>query len=171
VSEALVEYAATRDVGLRNQLVLRHLPLVKFVARKMSSNLPENVDLDDLVSWGSIGLIDALEKFEPERGWQFSTYAVNRIRGEILDGLQRMEWAPKQITSQVRRLKRVMGDLQHELNREPTNDELAARLDIDVATVRSIRLDASQRNVPRPLLQLHRRGRRRSRRELACRGR
>lgn len=147
VSDMLVEYAATRDVEVRNVLVVRHLPLVKFVARKMSSNLPENVDLDDLVSWGGIGLIDAIEKFEPARDLRFSTYAVWRIRGEILDGLQRMEWAPKQITSQVRKLKRVSGELQHELSREPTEDELATKLGISVAMVRSIRLDAAHTNV------------------------
>lgn len=141
VSEMLVEYAATRDVELRNVLVVRHLPLVKFVARKMSSNLPENVELDDLVSWGSIGLIDAIEKFEPQRGLQFSTYAVTRIRGEILDGLQRMEWAPKQITSQVRKFKRAVEKLQHELNCAPTDEQLAVELEIDAGAVRSIRVD------------------------------
>lgn len=141
VSEMLVEYATTRDQGLRNQLAVRHLPLVKFVARKMSANLPENVELDDLVSWGSIGLLDALEKFEPHRGWQFSTYAVQRIRGEILDGLQRMEWAPKQVVAQVRRHKHALADLQQELGRQPTNEEVAEKLGITEAQSLGIRLD------------------------------
>ena len=137
----LTEFAVTRDVELRNTLVVRHLPLVKFVARKMSSSLPGNVEFDDLVSWGSIGLIDAIEKFEPERGLQFSTYAVTRIRGDILDGLQRMEWAPKQVTAQVRRMRRAVSDLQHELGREAVDAEIAEKLGVTEAEVRAARLD------------------------------
>lgn len=135
--DALERYAATRDGELRNALVVRHLPLVKFVARKMSSNLPGNVELDDLVSWGTLGLIDAIQKFEPSRGHQFSTYAVWRIQGEIRDGLQRMEWAPKQIVSKVRQMRRVSEAMTVELGREPTLQELADKLSASVEEVRS----------------------------------
>lgn len=141
MSNDLVEYAATRDRHLRDALAVRHLPLVKFVARKMSANLPSNVDLDDLVSWGSLGLLDALEKFDPGKGVQFSTYAVTRIRGSILDGLQQMDWAPKQVTSKVRAVRRLREVLTSELGREPSVEELAYRMDVTAQQVRGWLLD------------------------------
>lgn len=138
---ALERYFATRDEGLRNDLCERHLPLVKFVARKLSANLPNNVELEDLVSWGALGLLDAIEKFDPGRGFAFSTYAVTRIRGEILDGLQKMEWAPKQVTSKVRAMRKVIDVLGHELNRDPTPLEIAARMGVDENEVRAWMVD------------------------------
>ena len=124
-------------------MAVRHLPLAKFVARKMSANLPSNVELDDLVSWGSLGLLDALDKFDPSKGVQFSTYAVTRIRGAILDGLQQMDWAPKQVTSKVRAVRRLREVLTNELGREPSVDELAYRMDVTAAEVRGWLLDDS----------------------------
>lgn len=139
--DLLAEFARTRDVALRDELVVRNLPLVKFVARKMSANLPGNVDLDDLVSWGSFGLLDAIEKFDPSRGAQFSTYAVTRIRGDILDGLQKMDWAPKQVTSKVRAVRRAREALTTEHGRSPTVDEMAAHMDCTSAEVRGWMVD------------------------------
>lgn len=133
----LETYARTRDPQLRDELVLRHMPLVKFVARRMSGSLPDHLDLDDLVSMGAIGLMDAIEKFQPERGLKFSTYAVTRIRGEILDGLQRMEWAPKQVISSVRKIRRAQKDLAGVLGEEPTDEQLAAALGVDLQQVRA----------------------------------
>jgi RNA polymerase sigma factor FliA len=144
VTEDLATYAITRDPVLRDQLAVRHLPLVKFVARKMSSSLPDYVELDDLVSWGSIGLLDAIEKFEPTRGYKFSTYAVTRIRGEILDGLQKMEWAPKQVVSRVRACRRISEALCIELGREPTIVEVAVKMECTVADVRTYLHDGVQ---------------------------
>lgn len=136
MSEDLATYAVTRDPDLRGALAERHLPLVKFVARKMSRSLPAHMDLDDLVSWGSIGLLDAIDKFDPQREVRFSTYAVTRIRGAILDGLQQMDWAPKQVTSKVRAVRRVQELLIAELGCTPTPEQIAERIDIDVALVR-----------------------------------
>lgn len=143
VSDDLAAYALTRDPQLRDALAVRHLPLAKFVARKMSANLPSNVELDDLVSWGSLGLLDALDKFDPSKGVQFSTYAVTRIRGAILDGLQKMDWAPKQVTSKVRAVRRLREVLTNELGREPSIDELAYRMDATPTQVRGWLLDDS----------------------------
>lgn len=146
MSEDLATYAATRDPQLREQLAVRHLPLAKFVARKMSANMPANVDLDDLVSWGAMGLLDAIDKFDPGREVKFSTYAVTRIRGAILDGLQKMDWAPKQVTSRVRHLRRAQEELRHLLNRDPSVEELAQKLEVPECDVRAWLLDeASQR--------------------------
>ena len=137
----LQTYARTRDPQLRDALCVRHLPLVKFVARRMASSLPAHIELDDLVSWGTLGLIDALDKFDPTREVKFSTYAVTRIRGAILDGLQKMDWAPKQITSKVRALRRLREQLTGELGREPSVEEMADRLGVDPAEVRGWLLD------------------------------
>jgi len=136
MGDDLATYATTRDPELRGSLAVKHLPLVKFVARKMSRSLPAHVDLDDLVSWGSIGLLDAIDKFDPDRQIRFSTYAVTRIRGAILDGLQQMDWAPKQVTSKVRAVRRVQELLTAELGYEPTVEQTAARMGIDEALVR-----------------------------------
>jgi RNA polymerase sigma factor for flagellar operon FliA len=127
-TQLLIDYFETRDETLRDTLTVRHLPLVKFVARKMSSSLPGNVELDDLVSDGTLGLIDAITKYDPHRGVAFSTYAVTRIRGAILDGLQRMDWAPKQVTSKVRAVRRLVEVLRAELGRDPSVEELAYRM-------------------------------------------
>lgn len=136
VSGDLAAYARTRDPQLREQLIIGHMPLVKFVARKMMNSLPAHIDFDDLVSWGTMGLIDSLEKFQPELGHKFSTYAVVRIRGDILDGLQRNEWAPKQVTSKVRTLMRVSNELATALGRHPSHAELAHELGWSESDVR-----------------------------------
>lgn len=143
MSDDLVTFASTRDPELRGALAVRHLPLVKFVARKMSANLPSNIELDDLVSWGSLGLLDALDKFDPGREVKFSTYAVTRIRGAILDGLQQMDWAPKQVTSKVRAVRRLREVLTNELGHEPSVEQLAYRMDVTVAQVRGWLVDDS----------------------------
>jgi RNA polymerase sigma factor for flagellar operon FliA len=143
----LVQYATTRNPALRQQLAIQHLPLVKFVARKMTSSLPRYIELDDLVSWGSLGLLDAIDKFDPHREVRFSTYAVTRIRGAILDGLQQMDWAPKQVTSKVRQMKRVIELLWHELDREPTTAEIAARMECTEFEVRGWQRDNYQQRV------------------------
>ncbi len=127
-SHDLARYADTRDPQLRDHLIVGHLPLVKFVARKMMSSLPAHIDFDDLVSWGTMGLIDSLDKFDPSLGHKFSTYAVVRIRGAVLDGLQKNEWAPKQVTSKVRALMRTINDLSGRLGRAPTHAEIAEEL-------------------------------------------
>lgn len=141
MSEELAAYAATRDPQLREALTIRHLPLVKFVARKMSANLPAYVELDDLVAWGSLGLLDAIEKFDVGREVKFSTYAVTRIRGAILDGLQQMDWAPKQVTSKVRQMRRLREVLTNELGYVPSAEQLAYRMDVSVDEVRRWMVD------------------------------
>lgn len=149
MSEELTLYALTRDRGLRDELAVRHLPLVKFVARKLSNSLPAYIEIDDLVSWGSLGLLDALDKFDPGREVRFSTYAVTRIRGAILDGLQQMDWAPKQVTSQVRALRRLKSELTNELGCEPSVEELAERANLSPLEIRATLVhDASTRVRP-----------------------
>ena len=113
------------DQRAREGLILHFSPLVKFVAGRLGSGLPRNVDPGDLVSYGTFGLIDAIDKFEPERGYKFETYAVNRIKGAILDELRALDWVPRSVRARAREIQRSMSELEHSLQRTATEQELA----------------------------------------------
>lgn len=132
-------YQDTHDPALRNQLVLQYSPLVKYVAGRVRSELPANVDSADLVSEGVIGLMDAIDKFEPARGLQFQTYAVPRIRGAIMDSIRAADWVPRSVRSQLRGLDQAAETLRLRLGRTPTDDELAAEAGLTVAELRAAR--------------------------------
>lgn len=136
-----VRYLETKDPALLDELVVLHLPLVKFIASKVRKALPAHVQVDDLIATGSIGLLDAIEKFKPELGFAFSTFAVPRIRGEILDGLQRQEWVPKQLAARSRLVRRAVDVLQVQLGREATLAEIATACELSEAEVRAAFLD------------------------------
>ena len=127
---------ADLDPQAREALILQFSPLVKFVAGRVAAGLPRNVDQADLVSYGVFGLIDAIDKFEPERGFKFETYAINRIKGSILDGLRSLDWVPRSVRSRAREIERSMSELEHRLQRTPSDDELAKHMDQDVEAVR-----------------------------------
>ena len=91
------EFRATKDPGLRNRLVLQYAPLVKYVAGRLRTRMPDSVEQDDLVSDGVLGLMDAIERFEPARGLSFQTFAVPRIRGAIIDGMRSMDFVPRSV--------------------------------------------------------------------------
>ena len=130
------EYKSTADERAREGLILHYSPLVKFVAGRVGSGLPRNVDQNDLVSFGTFGLIDAVDKFEPERGFKFETYAVNRIKGAILDELRHLDWVPRSVRSRAREIQRTMAELNHGLQRTPTEEEVATAMDLPLATLR-----------------------------------
>lgn len=132
VQELWRTYKTTGDVEMRNGLVLRYAPLVKYVAGRLRSGLPSNVDQNDLVSEGVIGLIDAIEKFDPERGVQFQTYAVRRIQGTIIDWLRSADWVPRSVREMIRDIERTQVTLVNQLHRTPTDDEVASALGISV---------------------------------------
>ena len=92
VASLWAEYKANGTVEARERLILNYAPLVKFVAGRVAAGLPHSVDQADLVSYGMFGLIDAIDKFEPERGWKFETYAISRIKGAIIDELRSIDW-------------------------------------------------------------------------------
>ncbi len=125
------------DPVARDGLILHFSALVKFVAGRVGSNLPRSVDQADLVSYGIFGLIDAIDKFEPERGFKFETYAIPRIRGAILDELRALDWVPRSVRSRARLIEQAVADLEHKLGRTPTDHELADELDWDVDQLRS----------------------------------
>lgn len=116
------------DAAGREALVERYLPLVKHIASRMSMGLPSHVDTDDLYSYGIFGLLDALERFEPERGVKFETYAFARIKGAILDGLRAMDWVPASVRQKARILEDAYASLESKLGRSAQDEEVAAEL-------------------------------------------
>ncbi len=132
------DYKATGDPELRNQLVLQYAPLVKYVAGRIRAGLPSSVESADLVSEGIFGLMDAIEKFDPERGWAFQTYAVPRIRGAIIDSIRSADWVPRSVRTRLRDIENARVALHHELGREPDDDELAGRAEISVRDLREV---------------------------------
>ncbi len=119
-------FKATGDEDARERLILHYSPLVKFVAGRIGAGLPSSVDPGDLVSSGVFGLIDAIERFDPERGVKFETFAVPRIRGAVYDGLRQLDWVPRSVRSRARDVERAFSELEHKLGRGPTDEELAA---------------------------------------------
>jgi RNA polymerase sigma factor for flagellar operon FliA len=126
-------YRSTADPEARTQLLDRYLGLVHHVAREIGARTPV-VELDDLVSAGALGLVRALESFDLSRGLAFSTYAVRRIRGAILDDLRARDWAPRSVRVKGRRLAAAVAQLQGQLGRAPGAREVAAAVGIDMAT-------------------------------------
>jgi RNA polymerase sigma factor FliA len=130
------------DPETRERLILNYAPLVKFVAGRVGASLPPSVDHNDLVSYGIIGLIDAIERFDLGRAVKFETYAIPRIRGAMLDELRALDWVPRSVRAKGRELERAMTKLQASLRRDPTEEELGGELGIDVSEVRD-RLDST----------------------------
>ena len=134
------DYKAHGTVEARERLILNYAPLVKFVAGRVASGLPQSVDQSDLVSYGIFGLIDAIDKFEPERGWKFETYAISRIKGAIIDELRSIDWVPRSVRTKAREVERAYSKLEGELHRTPEESEVAAEMGIsqdDLATTLS----------------------------------
>ena len=114
----------------RDQLIVHYSPLVKYVAGRVATGLPQSVDQADLVSYGIFGLIDAIEKFDLGRGFKFETYAIARIKGNILDELRSIDWVPRSVRAKARALEKAYSKLEGELRRTPTDAELADELDL-----------------------------------------
>jgi RNA polymerase sigma factor FliA len=126
------------DRDARDRLVVHYSPLVKFVAGRVRSGLPSSVDQNDLVSDGVIGLMDAVDKFEPERGLQFQTYAVTRIRGAMVDGLRSSDWVPRSVREKIRDIDAAQTRLEASLGRAPRDEEVATELGMTVAELRKV---------------------------------
>jgi RNA polymerase sigma factor for flagellar operon FliA len=126
------DHRAGPTTELRNQLVEHYLPLVKYNAERIWSRLPEGVDLDDLISAGVFGLMDAIEAFDLGRGVKFETYCVPRIRGAMLDELRTMDWVPRLVRSKASRLEESRKQLEAQLGRPPRPDEMAQKLGLSL---------------------------------------
>lgn len=125
-------YSKSRNQDVREKLILEYAPLVKIIAGRLSMYLGYNVEYEDLVSYGIFGLIDAIDKFDYGKGIKFETYASLRIRGSILDQIRKMDWIPRSLRQKQRRLETAMSELENRLGRVPTDEELAAELEISV---------------------------------------
>jgi RNA polymerase sigma factor FliA len=125
-------FRASGDLQARERLVLAYSPLVKYVAGRMASGLPAHVEEADLISYGLLGLISAVERFEPEREIKFETFAVTRIKGAIIDELRSLDWVPRSVRAKARQIERANAKLEHELQRAPTDAEMAAALNTTV---------------------------------------
>ncbi|MBW3596513.1 MAG: FliA/WhiG family RNA polymerase sigma factor [Planctomycetes bacterium] len=144
VEQLWTAYKANPKCGeLRNRLVETYMPLVRFNAERVRSRLPDTVELDDLISSGTFGLISAIESFDLDRGVKFETFCVPRIRGAMLDELRSMDWAPRMVRSQAARFHQARKELEHTLGRRPTEAELAGRLDVTPEEVERMALEAN----------------------------
>ncbi len=118
------------DQKLRDRLILTYAPLVKYVAGRLGSGLPAHVDEGDLVSYGLLGLIGAIERYDPDRDVKFETYAIARIKGSIIDELRSLDWVPRSVRSRARDIERAVAELERRLMRAPTDEEIAGKLGI-----------------------------------------
>jgi RNA polymerase sigma factor FliA len=124
------DYRKSRDRQVRDRLILTYAPLVKFVAGRVGASLPSHVDEQDLVSYGLLGLIGAIERFDPDREIKFETFAMARIRGAIIDELRSLDWVPRSVRTRARQIERAIATLEKELMRAPTDDEIAKKLGV-----------------------------------------
>jgi RNA polymerase sigma factor for flagellar operon FliA len=135
-------YKKTGDRKVRDQLILAYSPIVKYVAGRIASRMPAHVDVADLVSYGLGGLIDAVERFEPDRGVKFESFATTRIRGAIFDELRSLDWVPRSVRAEARAIDEATLALSTRFQRMPTDAELGEKLSLDPE-----QLDASLQRV------------------------
>jgi RNA polymerase sigma factor for flagellar operon FliA len=128
LTQLWTDYKTTGERSYRDRLILHYAPLVKYVAGRVRSGLPNNVESADLVSYGMFGLIDAIDKYDTTRQIKFETYAINRIRGAIIDELRSLDWVPRSVRSKAKDLERAHAALEAELKRAPSEAELADRM-------------------------------------------
>lgn len=122
------EYLSTRDPSLKEVLIRHYLPVVRYIAERMIERLPHNVQLEDLVSVGVFGLMEAVDRFDPERGVKFESYCSRRIQGAMLDELRSIDWIPRITRQKVNKLEAVFGRLEREYGRPPTDEEVCAAM-------------------------------------------
>src|SRR5271168_381088 len=130
--------SAVMDQEQRDLLLLGHLPQVRFIARKIHGRLPQQVLLEDLIHAGVLGLIDAIKKYDPAKKVQLKYYAEFRIRGAILDSLRQVDWSPRALRIQARRLSRTVADCRAQLGRDPSEPEIAVALKITLCQLQRL---------------------------------
>lgn len=132
------KYKRTKNRALREEIVKRYLYLVKYVAGRVAIGLPPNVEFNDLVSYGILGLFDAISKYDVSQGNKFETYAVSRIRGSIMDELRKLDWAPRLLRKKAREIERKSRELEEKLGRVPQDEDLAREMKISVEELNGI---------------------------------
>jgi RNA polymerase sigma factor for flagellar operon FliA len=142
-----LQYRKTGDLALRDRLILTYAPLVKYVAGRLGSGLPAHVDEGDLVSYGLLGLIGAIERYEPDRDVKFETYAIARIKGAIIDELRAMDWVPRSVRSRAREIERAIGELEAKLGEAPTDEQIAKKVGITVEELEESLTDIARSSI------------------------
>src|SRR5437868_6439525 len=143
IKQIWLDYKKSKTEPLRNILMENYLHLVRYNAERIHVKLPDEVELDDLMSAGIFGLMDAIDAYDLDRGVKFETYCAPRIRGAILDELRSMDWVPRLVRSRAHKMESATKQLEVELGRSPTNEEIAKRLKIPMAEFEKIAKDAS----------------------------
>ncbi len=123
------------DQSARDELVVMYMRVVRYVAGRIAIHVPNNVEMDDLVGWGVLGLLDAVEKFDPSQNIKFATYSTFRIRGAIIDEIRSLDWAPRSLRTMARKVGSARQKLRHEMGAEPSTDDIAEALDSTVEQV------------------------------------
>jgi RNA polymerase sigma factor for flagellar operon FliA len=141
------EYRRSKDRKLRDRLIISYSPLVKYVAGRLGSGLPAHVDEGDLVSYGLLGLIGAIERYDPDRDVKFETYAISRIKGSIIDELRAMDWVPRSVRARARDIERAIGELEARLGRAPTDEEIAAKIGLSQEELSDSLTDISRSSI------------------------
>lgn len=132
------KYKKTKNRSLREEIIKKYLYLVKFVAGRVAIGLPPNVEFNDLVSYGILGLFDAIEKYDVNQGNKFETYGVSRIRGAIMDELRKLDWAPRLLRKRAREIERKNRELEERNGRVATEEELAKALKMSIEDLNGI---------------------------------
>ncbi|HOQ16479.1 MAG TPA: FliA/WhiG family RNA polymerase sigma factor [Defluviitaleaceae bacterium] len=132
------QYEATKDVSIKDQLIMEYAPLVKYVAGRLNIYLGQSVEYEDLVSYGVFGLIDAIEKFDFKKGVKFETYASLRIRGSIIDNIRKLDWVPRSLRQKNKEIEKTIMELETELGRTATDEELAQKMNISIEELHEI---------------------------------
>jgi len=141
------EYRRSGDQKVRDRLILTYAPLVKYVAGRMSSGLPAHVEESDLISYGLLGLIGAIERYDLEREIKFETFAVARIKGAIIDELRSLDWVPRSVRSRARAVEKAHAELEGELGRTPTDEEMAETMELSVEEFQDALLEIANSSV------------------------
>jgi len=141
------DYEKSKDPDIKEKLIIHYAPLVKYVAGRLSIHFKDHVEFDELVSYGIFGLIDAIDKFRYEKGVKFETYASLRIRGAIIDGIRKLDWIPRTLRDKNKQLDTVFNELSLALGRDPTEAELAEKLNVSVDEARQLVRKASLMSV------------------------
>jgi RNA polymerase sigma factor for flagellar operon FliA len=142
IGQVWQQFHETRDDLSRNLLIEQYSPLVKYAARQLHSSLPDSVELDDLISAGNLGLMDAISNYDPTKGVKFETYCSPRIRGSILDELRSTDWLPRLVRFRAKQLAKARQLLEGRLGRKPNDKEIAAELDMDMKEFKRLRRGA-----------------------------
>lgn len=137
------QFHKTRDDSYRNLLLEHYGSVVRYAAERLHSKLPDKVELDDLISAGTFGLMDVIDAFDPSRGVKFETYCTARIRGSILDELRNMDWVPRLVRARAHQLMRATQSLEAHLGRVPTEKETAEELEMDMEEFGRLQRDAN----------------------------